>query len=142
MYPLCHHENLRSVIKSHVALASASAAAGGSYLFWVLIAPHLDESTSMFRYSIPVLIGVSSAALPLCATISARRGTTVSIIVGALVALLFVSSTGERVTRLYITEQHLLICIFGLPRALTRHAILCDRCSTATARLRFGTSRK
>jgi hypothetical protein len=86
--------------KSHVALASASAAAGGSYLFWVLIAPHLDESTSMFRYSIPVLIGVSSAALPLCATISARGGTTVSIIVGALVALLFVSSTGERVTRL------------------------------------------
>jgi hypothetical protein len=63
LYVIMNSRGESSSRKSCVALASASAAAGGNYLFWVLMAPHLDESTSMFRYSIPVLIGVSSAAM-------------------------------------------------------------------------------
>jgi hypothetical protein len=83
-----------------VELASASAAAGASYLFWVLIGPHLDEPTSMVRYSIPVLIGAAAVALPLWAAVSVRPVTAVSLIAAALLVVLFAASTRERVSRL------------------------------------------
>jgi hypothetical protein len=87
--------------KSSLELGSATTAAGASYLFWTLIAPHIGVSTDVFRYSIPVLIGVASAAMPLCVMVSVRRGTTVLVIAALIVMIvLFGSSTMERMARL------------------------------------------
>jgi hypothetical protein len=82
--------------RSLVALASAAGAGGASYLFWVCFGPHLQESISTLRYSVPVLIGAVSAALPLLGYATARRNFSVCAGVTVLVVALFAFPAWER----------------------------------------------
>lgn len=87
--------------RSWTTLATALAAAGASYFFWVVIGPSLHEPAAVLRFSIPALIGTTSAALPLWAMLSSRRTSAVAIIAAAVLLFLFIPATHERVSRLF-----------------------------------------
>ena len=89
-------ENRRPLVE----LASASAAAVATYLFWMLLGPNLQESFNTLRYSIPVLIGAVSVALPLWASLCARRNNAVCIAVAAVLVVLFAVPARHRVANL------------------------------------------
>jgi len=80
-----------------VALTSAAAAGAASYFFWVFLGPYLQELESTVRYSVPVLIGVCSVALPLWAVVTARRDFALCVTVLAVLLVLFAAPMRERV---------------------------------------------
>jgi hypothetical protein len=81
-------------------LAAASVAAAATYLFWVLYGPQLQELTNTLRYSIPVLIGASSAALPLSGLVTTRPNTGLYSTAALVLLLLFAAPTFLRVGKL------------------------------------------
>jgi hypothetical protein len=95
----------RSEVQSHrkslIALACVCVAAAGTYLFWMIIGPQLQESFTTLRYAIPVLIGASSAALPLWAAQTGRRAAFAAFILSAPIALLFAAPLHERLSTFY-----------------------------------------
>jgi hypothetical protein len=78
-------------------LGAAAVAAAAAYLFWVIVGPQQLLLTDTLRYSIPVLIGATSVALPLRAALTARGGITICAVVAMLLLVLFASSTRQRV---------------------------------------------
>jgi hypothetical protein len=107
--------------KSHMGLASASAAAAATYLFWTLFGPRMQESVNTVRYSIPVLIGAASAALPLWAAITARRNVAVCTTMAVFLLLLFSSSMHQRLGTLLHQRSELAYLHKWRPAALNRN---------------------
>jgi hypothetical protein len=86
--------------RAYTHLAAASVAAAATYLFWVLYGPQLQELTNTLRYSIPVLIGAFSAALPLSGLITMRPNNGLCSTIAVVLLLLFAAPTFLRVGKL------------------------------------------
>jgi hypothetical protein len=86
-----------SVGRARLDLASAALAAAGTYFFWVLVGPHLQETDTTLRYSVPVLIGATSAALSISAIGSERGGKMLAGGLAAALVLLFAPAMRQRV---------------------------------------------
>jgi hypothetical protein len=85
-----------SIGRARLDLASAALAAAGTYFFWVLVGPHLQETDTALRYSVPVLIGATSAALSLSAIGSERGSKMLSGVLAAALVLLFAPAMRQR----------------------------------------------
>jgi hypothetical protein len=117
--------------RSWIALATTLAAAGGSYFFWVVIGPRLHESLAALRFSIPALIGTTSAASPLWAMLSSPIATATVLL------FLFVPPTHERVSSqgCFTKERNLPICTVGPAARLSGAS--CRRSGTEEQRSRY-----
>jgi hypothetical protein len=86
----------RVALRCRLELVAGVAAAAAAYLFWVIVGPRMQEFVNTLRYSIPVLIGSVSAALPLAAVVAKRRAGTVCVTVAVLLLVLFAPATRQR----------------------------------------------
>jgi MFS family permease len=93
--------------KALMALASSCAAAAGTYLFWMIVGPYLQESDQTMRYAAPVLIGACAVALPLWTALSNRRTTMICLCLAAALVALFAVPARERLSTLYYRKTAL-----------------------------------
>ena len=87
--------------KALTALATGCAAAAGTYLFWMIIGPRLQESETTLRYPIPVLIGASAVAVPLWAALTGHRSRIINLGLASVLILLFASPMRDRLSTFY-----------------------------------------